>query len=239
MKKSCFISLFVSIIALSMFAEIKIGAIGGFNFADLDPYVDGRSKKAEALTKFCGGILLDVDISEYFILRLEPMYIPKGGNILDALRDIENIEMEVNCSYLEFPVFFKTNHENPLHLYLLCGPVFSYLLECETELELDANIFNPQLSGTAAYTADLMDVTKRFDLGLGIGCGFKISLRNYDIFAEMRYVRGLTNARESGTMTLKTDYDGLENIDIDLLEENNKYANQGLQLLLGVSIPLF
>jgi len=41
-------------------ADYHVGAIGGINFADLDAYVEGQSKKAEALPKPCGGLLFDI-----------------------------------------------------------------------------------------------------------------------------------------------------------------------------------
>lgn len=220
-------------------ADFHIGAIGGLNFADMDAYVDSRSKKTENLAKVCGGLLLDVDISEYFVLRFEPMYVPKGGNILDALRDIEDVEMEIKCSYLELPIFFKTNHENRLNLYFMGGPVFSYLLDCETELELDLSVIDPQINDTAILSGDLMDVTKKYDVGIAIGWGFKIPFDKVDLYGEMRYTRGLTNAREGGMITLKGTYQDEEIIiEEPLDEQENRYANQVLQLLIGITYSL-
>ena len=216
--------------------EFRIGASGGLNFADLDAYVDGRSKKAEALTKSCGGILLEVDISEYFVLRCEPMYVPKGGNILDALRDIEDVEMEIKCSYVELPLYIRTNHENPLNLYFLCGPVFSYLLDCETDLNID---YPDPINESITFSGDMMDTTNKLDVSIGVGWGFKIPLEKFNIFTEMRYVRSLTNSRKNGDLVLKGDYQGQELTEtVTLDKEDNKYANQGLQLLLGVTFTL-
>jgi len=222
--------------AISLNAEISLGIIGGLNYADLDPYVDGLSKKAEKLTRSCFGILTDLEISEYFALRFEPMYIKKGGRILDALRDIEDVEMQINCSYIELPFFIKTIHENSLNLYLLCGPVISFLLDCETDLD----IFFSEINDEITFNADLMKVTNSFDFGIGIGTGFKIPLKTFDIFFEARYVRGLMNARENGDVTIEGEYMGeviTETVTLD--KEDNKYVNQGLQLLLGITLPVF
>jgi len=220
----------------SLNADFHIGVIGGTNFADLDAYVDGRSKKAEALAKICGGIMLEANISEYFGLRCESMYVPKGGNILDALRDIEDVEMEIECSYVELPLYFRTNHENPLNLYFLCGPVFSYLLNCETELVIE---YPDPINESITFSGDLMDTTNRLDIGVGLGWGFKIPLEKFDIFTEMRYVRSLTNSRKNGDLVLNGNYQELELTEtVTLDKEDNKYANQGLQLLLGVTFTL-
>jgi len=231
------VSLFLVILIFlfsDLSAEFHIGAIGGVNFADLDAYVDGRSKKAESLPKGCGGIVLDLDLTEYFVLRCTPMYVPKGGNILDALRDIEDVEMEIECSYIEFPLFIKTNHDNRLNLYLYGGPTLSYLLDCKTDLKVDASVFNPQATGIVTFNGDLMDTTNRLDIGVGIGWGFKVPLNNFVIFAEMQYIRGLTNSRKTGELFIEGEYEGEEISDSVILDkEDNRYANQGLQLLLG------
>lgn len=231
---SKFVSLLIGILILlfsNLNAEFHIGTIGGINFADLDAYVDGRSKKAEALPKGCGGIILDLDLSEYFVLRFTPMYVPKGGIILDALRDLEEAEMEIKCSYIELPMFIKTNHDNHLNLYFFGGPTFSYLLECETELNIPYPV---PIDETITFTGDLMDTTNRLDIGFGIGWGFKIPLDNFDIFAEMRYVRGLSNSRKTGELFVEGEYEGEVISDSVILDkEDNRYANQGLQLLLG------
>ncbi len=219
----------------SLTADFHVGAIGGVNFADLDAYVDGRSKTTDAIGKGCGGVLLDLDLTEYFVLRCTPMFVPKGGNILDALRDIEGVEMEVSSTYLELPILIKTNHDNPLHLYFFGGPTFSYLLNSEAKLD----IFFPTVNDEVSFETDMMDVTKRLDIGIGIGWGFKIPLNNFDVFAEMRYVRGLTNGREEGNIVLEGSYQGQEiTEEVTLYKEENKFAIQGLQLLLGVTLTL-
>ncbi|OPX26329.1 MAG: hypothetical protein B1H06_05810 [Candidatus Cloacimonas sp. 4484_143] len=215
-------------------ADYHVGAIGGINFADLDAYVEGQSKKAEALPKPCGGLLFDIDLSEYFVLRCEPMYIPKGGNIIDAIPDSDDVEMEISCSYIELPIFFKTNHENPLNLYFLCGPVISYLLECDAEIDMSNS---PQGEELPVFSTDLMNVTKNFDFGIGIGWGFKVPTDKLDIFAEMRYTRGLTNARKTGLIDLKPEVEGIPDL-IEFNENDNRYANQGLQLLMGITFTL-
>lgn len=223
-------------VIISLNAEISLGLIGGLNFADVDPYVDGLSRQADSITKYCFGLVSDIDLTEYFVLRFEPMYIEKGGKILDALRDTEDVQMKIHCSYIEFPVFIKTNHENRFNLYLLGGPVFSFLLNCETELDY----YFPEIDDKVSFEADLMEVTNSFDFGVGIGGGFKIPLNTFNIYCEARYVRGLMNARDNGEVTIEGEYMGetlTETVTLD--KEENKYANQGLQLLLGVTIPIF
>ncbi|MFC1887457.1 outer membrane beta-barrel protein [Candidatus Cloacimonadota bacterium] len=235
MKRVILIFCAVLITMISLHSDISLGIIGGLNFADLDPYVDGLSKKAEAINKSCFGLLFDVDISEYFTFRFEPMYIKKGGKILDALRDIDDVPMKINCSYIELPFFIKTNHLNSLNLYILGGPVFSFLLDCEADID----IYYGDDLGDITFNADLMDVTKNFDLGIGIGGGFKIPFNRISFYGEARYVRGLMNAREAGDVTIKGEYDGeiiTETVTMDA--EDNKYANQGAQLLLGVTFTL-
>ena len=113
--------------------------------------------------------------------------------------------------------------------------MFSFLLDCETELEIPFSGITDKIT----FEADLMDVTSSFDLGLGIGGGFKVPLNSLDIYCEARYVRGLLNARKDGDITIEGEYMGevmTETVTLD--KEENKYANQGMQLLLGVTIPI-
>jgi len=109
------------------------------------------------------------------------------------------------------------------------------MFDCDVELDVPFS----GLTDEVTFKGNAMNITQRSDFGICGGAGFKIPLGITDLFAEIRYERGLTNARKSGDLTIKgiyMDEELTETVTLD--KEENKYANQGLLLLLGFTFSL-
>ena len=212
----------VLIMALSLDAQIRMGVVGGVNFANLE--TTGESE-VSTRTVFGIGAVFDLGLSENFILCLEPMYIQKGGRVEEG----EDINSDpggwVKSSFIEIPLFLKVTYGSRIRPYLMAGPTIGYLLN--SDLEIDA--FGLSFEG------DMKDVTKRIDFGLGFGAGITIPIRFFSLFIEGRYTLGLNNLQRGGTFEVSA---GPLAVPIDFDEEDDKYKNRGFQILAGIAFSL-
>ena len=84
------------------------------------------------------------------------------------------------------------------------------------------------------FTADLKNVTKDFDFGLGFGAGVEIPLNIFSITVEGKYYLGLVDQHKDGTF--QAEAGGLT---IDgTFDESNKFKNRGTQILVGITFPI-
>ena len=190
-------------------AQISLGVLGGLNLANLN-MDEGDMGDAEfaSRTVFGFGGILDYSISENVALRLEPMYLQKGADIVVDGYDDQFI---VKLSYFEVPMMFKysfgSDNVNP---YIMAGPSIGFLLEAKTEVIV---------SGVSEET-DIKDETSNVDFSLGFGAGVSLPMGNNSIFVDARYALGLTNIVD----------------DPDAPDDDVK--NKGIQIFAGISFPV-
>lgn len=222
----CFIRTFVMILALSLAlslgAQIRMGVVGGVNFADLETI--GESE-VSTRTVFGIGAVFDFSLTRNFVLRLEPMYIQKGGRVEEG----EDVNSDpggwVKSSFIEIPLFLKVTYGSRIRPYLMAGPTIGILLN--SDLELDAY--------GLSFKGDMEEVTRRIDFGLGFGAGITIPIRFFSLFIEGRYTLGLSNLQRGGTFEVSA---GPMAIPIEFDKEDDKYKNRGFQILAGIAFSL-
>lgn len=222
----CFIRTFVMILALSLAlslgAQIRMGVVGGVNFADLETI--GESE-VSTRTVFGIGAVFDFSLTRNFVLRLEPMYIQKGGRVEEG----EDVNSDpggwVKSSFIEIPLFLKATYGSRIRPYLMAGPIIGTLLN--SDLELDAY--------GLSFKGDMEEVTRRIDFGLGFGAGITIPIRFFSLFIEGRYTLGLSNLQRGGTFEVSA---GPMAIPIEFDKEDDKYKNRGFQILAGIAFSL-
>ena len=222
----CFIRTFVMILALSLAlslgAQIRMGVVGGVNFADLETI--GESE-VSTRTVFGIGAVFDFSLTRNFVLRLEPMYIQKGGRLEEG----EDVNSDpggwVKSSFIEIPLFLKVTYGSRIRPYLMAGPTIGILLN--SDLELDAY--------GLSFKGDMEEVTRRIDFGLGFGAGITIPIRFFSLFIEGRYTLGLSNLQRGGTFEVSA---GPMAIPIEFDKEDDKYKNRGFQILAGIAFSL-
>ena len=204
------VMLLAVITVLPASAQISLGVFGGLNFANLN-MDEGDLGDAEfaSRTVFGFGGILDYGISENIALRLEPMYLQKGADIVvDGFDD----QFIVKLSYFEVPMMFKYSFSGDnINPYIMAGPSIGFLMEAKTELDA---------AGGASEETDIKDETSDIDFSLGFGAGVNLPMGNNSIFVDARYTLGLINI-----------VDDPEAPDDDV-------KNNGIQIFAGITFPV-
>lgn len=198
-------------------AQFSAGVLGGINYSDLK--LDGETDNSFL---WGAGLLLQYQITDNFAVVAQPMYVRKGAGIQ---ADNNTPRLDASLSFIETPVMLKYEFGESQKLYLLAGPVFSYLLT--SELEAKVNTFT--------LKADTKDLTEKFEIGLTAGGGFSLPVSFGQIFLEGRYTYGFTNLAKTGTFTASA---GPVSTQGALDENESKYQTIGIQVLIGAAIPL-
>ena len=220
MKKTAFycVMLFIFILIHTGHSQIKVGLIGGLNFADLQAETDFYYK-----TLVVAGVILEKRINNHFSLQAEPMYLQKGG-ILPAQNGLP--EMHVKGSFIEVPIFIKYSIQKTEKFkpYFIAGP------DVGVKLSMD---LNAEMVGSA-FSADLNPVTKTFDMGFGIGAGIEFPLRTTFLFVEGKYSLGLVDLHKNGMFQISGGGVTIE----EEFDEDNKFKTRGFQVMFGAKILL-
>jgi len=202
-------------------AQVKLGIIGGLNIANLNGEdADGSNIDFSSRTALGVGGILDIGLSENVALRLEPMYLQKGGKFDATDPDLGTATFTFKAGYLEVPAFLKialgTNTTRP---YLMAGPAIGVNLSPKVNLSA---------SGVSLET-DADKITKSTDFGLGFGAGVSFPAGSSSIFVEGRYVLGLTDIARAGTLSF---------MGAELPVDDANIKTRGLQFMAGITFPL-
>ncbi len=199
--------------------QIRLGLVSG---ASLGDYHSDDNAEHSLRTGFAIGGVVDFDLTEMLGLRLEPMYIQKGGTGEDtSIQEKATLE----SSMIEIPVFVTLEWGEETRPYLLAGPTVAVMLASDIEGEI---------SGIPVQ-ADMMDVTERFELGFGVGGGLSHSFERVDLFIEGRYVWGISNMMKGGDVTLTS---GSLSTVVDFDKDEDWYKYRGMQILVGFTLPV-
>ena len=212
----------IALLAGPAVAQTRVGLIGGANSSGYHAPQDGADHSNE--TGFVVGAVVDLFFTDVLGLRLEPMYIRKGGSAGSAA---VQEEVTLEASLLELPVFLTLGFGETTRPYLLAGPTFGYVL-------------TSKLSGSDTgipFEGDLLPVTERLDVGVGVGGGLSRDLGRVSGFLEARYVWGLTNLAKTGEVVLTSPGTSFST-SLTLDKEVDEYKYRGLQILIGFTAPL-
>jgi hypothetical protein len=223
-------ALFLLLMALPAHCfEYHAGAVGGVNVAGIDlKYSDGTDRVTSSRTTFGMGGVLGLKLKRNVLIEVQPMYLRKGGT---DMADRNNPNIDFNLSYLEVPVLVKVMFGEAIRPYVICGPTFGIRLGAEAEAELGGVLSGGNLR---TYTADLDDVTKSYDFGLGFGAGVSVALKMGTLFLDGRYTFGLVDLFESGLVEWKS---GDEVIQGGVSEEA-ELGTRGFTIMVGITLPL-
>jgi len=199
-----------------------VGVLGGLNFAAMDVVGDGEDQKVSSHRVFGAGGVFGIDLNTNFSLQLYPMYLQKGG--IMEMGDSDP-DIKFNMAFLEMPLFLKAALGKNIRPYVLAGPTFGFLLTSECEAEINA----------LALEADLKDITKKLDVGIGLGGGVEFPLWKGSIFLEGRYTFGLNNLNKGGLITFKADDVIITTHEVN---EQDEFKNKGFQIMAGFTLPL-
>ena len=207
--------------------KYSIGIIGGVNIANMyfPNSQEPDDQRITSLFGFGAGAVLDYNFSEHISARIEPMYLQKGGKIEEGIDPANQPEGLLTSSYIELPILFKYDFGDRLQPYLIAGPSIGYNLKSDISFELTGLEFN----------GDMTESTATFDLGLAFGGGFQMPVSIFSVFVEAKYTYGLMNQRKSETVKLIS---GSYEFDMNVDEDDDKFTNRGLQIMLGILFPL-
>ncbi len=230
MRKLCVI-LAVLVIVGAAQAQHRIGLVGVLHFADLrnlgDSF-DGLDFSSRTLFGF-GGVL-DLTLVKNISLRMEPMYLQKGGKLEGAPEDFQSFT--VKEAYFEVPLLLKAaSSSRTIQPYLLVGPTLGLLLSSKADFNL------PFGFGLAHIEVDTQDLNKSVSFGFVIGGGITIPLGQNAVFIEGSYVHSLTKSNEEGKISVPI----LEKLlgqptEIEFTEEDS-WKYRGVQIMIGITFP--
>ena len=218
--------LFVFIIVVIAFSaqaqKIDVGVIGGLNFADFDITFVDNDEVYEVLSKnyFGAGALIELHLNSIFSIRLEPMYLQKGG----IYRAEQQEDIRIKCQVLEIPLLFKAGDGDKIRPYVVAGPSFGYYLESAAY----ADFLGLTLEG------DLGEILKVKEWSLLFGAGTEIPVWKGILFVEGRYHMGLTNMNEGGEFMLQS---GSLMLPIET-DPGDGLKTKNIQIMMGYKISL-
>ena len=228
MKKISLITGFILIVAISLQinAQNRIGIIGGLNLAKFKLDIDleesvFENEDVSNRSLFGFGIVADFRLKDNLYIRIEPMYLNKGG---DKTEEPPSPGFKTKFSYFEIPVYLKyeigTGNFTP---YLITGPAIGFLSSTDVELSMAG----------VTFTGDMKDVSKSTDFGFGFGGGFTYKLGNFDVFIQGCYTLGLKNISKAGS------FDIVSGVITESLtvEEDDSFKSRGIQIMAGLTIP--
>lgn len=216
-----FATLLALFIALPARAQVKLGVMGGANFANLNGNdVDGSQIDFSSRTGFGLGGVLDIRLSKDISLRFTPMYLQKGGELNDTDPDLGEETFAYKIGYLEVPALLKIDFgKSSVRPYLLAGPTIGFNLS--SKLDYSVPSFSEEI--------DAKDITESTDLALTFGAGASFPTGASVIFVESRYALGLSDIAKEGVLTLMGE---------DLVSGDADVQTRGFQLMAGMSFPL-
>lgn len=171
MKKLIFI---VCVFSVGMQAQIaKLGVKAGINYANQTGSgitVTSENYKAEAITSYHAGLVLELKVLEKFAIQPELLYSTQGATYKNALTEFKN-----ELGYVSIPVLAKIYVSNSFSIEL--GPQASFLLSNKDNVDFEK--------------------PETFEIAAAAGVGIKITDK---FFAQARYTAGLTEASKNASI---------------------------------------
>jgi Outer membrane protein beta-barrel domain len=192
-------------------AEVHVGVLAGVNVARLHFSEEDPDLDLRSKTFLATGAVVEVALTRGLSLQLEPMYIQKGGRL--EIRDFfgEDASASLRFSYIELPALLKyAKATGPVRPYLIAGPSVAYRVGGVT--------LRDEATGEEEEPEDADENIGKWDVGLGAGGGLQFPVGRSTLFVEARYTWGLSNINEE--------------------DEEFQIKNRGVQVLLGVAIPI-
>lgn len=227
MKKSVRISILFTALFLSLticrdvVAQINVGVKAGVNISNFRPNPIAYKPKSG----LNAALLLNVPLSRYFSLQMEPGFSQRGAKIdIDAVWVTGNpvrknqILGEINLGYFELPLLFQYKPKiGKLEGIVSIGPELRFRLGPQTVNATTREYENGVLVSETTTKYDLKQPNgyRPFDYGLTGGAGIAYPLPFGRIFTEARYHLGLRK-----------------------MSSNVEFHNRGIYIHVGVLIPV-
>ena len=212
------VTIIVLVHVLPARAQIRVGVIGGLNFSTMEATYD---EEITGRTVMGIGGVFSIGIFRNLRIKIEPMYLLKYAG-LEPTETQPAIESEL--AFVEFPILLRYAIGKTIQPYIIAGPSLGYLVRSELKTT----------SGGLSAKADIDHILKHLDVGLSAGAGFDIPMGPILVFVECRYTWELVNLNKGGTIEFKM---GPLTFPVEI-DENDTLKSRGLQLMMGLCIPL-
>ena len=202
---------------LLSFARCQIGMVGGLSMAKIQ--VEGLQTDFSYHRGFEIGGILDIVLSDYASIYLEPRYVQKGVRIHQTLPFYGRVDGDGMIDYIQIPVSLKIAYtESDIRPYLFVGPSFGFLLGSRFQGESDGQ----------SIDADVGGITKGFDVGLGAGTGIGFAMGAFVVFSEIRYVVSYADVLADGTIVINGQEETV----------SGDFENRSFEVSAGIVLPL-
>lgn len=186
-----FAALALSLASAPAAAKTEVGVITGFNFGTLS--IDGVSEMDPRGAFALGGVA-DVGISDRFGIRIEPMFMSKGGksterNVYWGMNN--GAVFQLDCIDVPILARFDLGEPDDARAYLLGGVGVSFFTETKVEISQD----------NYEETVDFGDIVNPVDVSIDLGAGFSTPVGDNRLTLDGRVAFGLTDINKGGTVT--------------------------------------
>ena len=130
-----------------------------------------------------GGFEFDLSESQRIAIEIDGFLVQKKGVRIEDGKST-NGELTFSMSTLRIPALTRFKPKASLPLYLLGGGEFLLVLSHSFEKRI----------GERKDQKNIKELTKRSDLGLVLGCGFEVRMKEFqNLFVEVRFHYGSLN----------------------------------------------
>ncbi|MDO1500823.1 porin family protein [Winogradskyella maritima] len=184
MKK--FFTLIIAVVAISVNAQsdkgdFTIAPQAGLNLSN---YTSSENLNNKIRVAFNAGVVTEYYFSDRWSLRSGLIYDSKGTKLEEG-----SFNLEEKLNYLVLPVHANWHFGSNRNWYLNFGPSFGFLLSAKA----DEN----------GQESDIKDLVNSFDLGLGLGIGYKFNMDDRtQFFIEYQGYNGFINIAEESDINL-------------------------------------
>lgn len=187
--------------AFAQSSDIGFGAKAGVNISTMTNKIGDKKVSEDAKEKvgYYAGLFVNIPVSESFSVQPEVLY-NNVGQKFDYKALGQTVSIKNNLDYISVPVMAQYNVAEGL--YVEAGPQFSFLVNQKLKV---SGVDNKTVTNAVESTLNVensKDAYKTFDLGLGLGAGYKV-YKNIGVNA--RYVVGLTNDGKVKDTTIKNN----------------------------------
>ena len=165
-------------------SDVKFGAKGGINFANLSGDDAGDATMYVGLNV---GLFVEIPVTDKLIIQPELLYSAQGSKsegplVVDG--SLYDVKATLKFNYINVPVMFKYKVVEKFSLE--AGPYVGFLTAAKVKVEV---------AGYGSETEDIKDIVKSTDYGLALGMNYEFS---DVIFTNARFQGGLTQIGDSG-----------------------------------------
>ena len=238
--KVLWITLFLSTMATSVFAQIEVmlGGRAGMNVASYrwgNTYRNNKDIDSKSVIAPHVSFVTVLELAPWFGIQGEIQYIQKGGKVMYSCENCQvpnaqgqatqyklySEELKIKANYMEVPIMarFRLGGDNIAFNGFL-GPAFSIALNGTEQFTLDQTDAQDKEATTTKTTKINFDKEyNRFDIGGVVGAGMEFGAGPGAIIFDLRFELGISDATKQKSL-------------------DERIKNRGFQIGLGYIVRL-